>query len=71
MHPSAESQPAVIIIGDTKTIDRVKIVFRESIFGPAKEHIYMDEVRRPCSRSILLTFVYRRSHRSDSHRDIV
>ena len=58
MHPSAESQPAVIIIGDTKTIDRVKIVFRESIFGPAKEHIYMDEVRkRHCSRSISLTFV--------------
>lgn len=43
--PSTQRQSTVIIIGDTKTIDRVKIVFRESIFGPAKEHIYMDQVR--------------------------
>lgn len=35
---------AVIIIGDAKTIERVKVVFRESIFGPAKEHLYIDEV---------------------------
>lgn len=39
----ANPEHKVMLIGDSDHLDRVQIAFRESIFGPDKDQIFLDE----------------------------